>query len=57
MKVTGRSVTNKEREMLTNIANHLGADNVAIGYMSFTDGWKMVARFYDGDDFKDWILF
>lgn len=57
MRITGRSVTDKDRKMLTDIANRLGADNVVIGYKRFMDGWRMVARFYDGDDFIDWILF
>jgi hypothetical protein len=47
----------RKGKMLTDIANRLGANSVEIGYMRFMDGWRIVARFYDGDDFKDWILF
>lgn len=61
MRITGRSVTDKERTMLTQKADSLGADEVAIGFEQFYDGygfrWKMVARFIKQGKVIDWISF
>lgn len=59
MRITGRSVTNKERERLTKMAEELGADEVTVGVMEAYDGyksvWRMVARFFkDGKELR-WI--
>lgn len=59
MRITGRSVTDKERAMLTQMAERRGADEISIGYMDFYDGyntrWKMVARFIKQGKVIDWI--
>ncbi len=61
MRITGRAITDKERAMLTEMANAKGADEVTIGFMDFYDGynthWKTVARFIKNDRVIDWITF
>lgn len=61
MRITGRAVTDKERNMLTELAESKGADEVTIGYMDFYDGynirWKMVARFLKNNKIIDWVSF
>lgn len=55
MRITGRSVTNKEREVLIKMADDRGADEVTIGFMTFNTCWKMVARFIKDGRVIDWI--
>lgn len=58
MRITGRSVTDKERKMLTQIAVELDADEVTIGVMQAYDGyksvWRRVARFFKDGKLVKW---
>ena len=59
MRITGRSVTDKERKMLTQIAVEFGADEVTVGVMEAYDGyksvWRTVARFFKEGKLIKWI--
>lgn len=55
MKIMGESVTEKERERITKIAEEFGADEVTVGFMEFYDGWRMVVRFFKAGKLLQWI--
>lgn len=59
MRITGRSVTDKERKRLAEMAEELGADEVTIGIMDAYDGyktvWRTVARFFKDGQLIKWI--
>lgn len=59
MRITGRSLTDKERTKVTKIAEEIGADEITIGVMEAYDGyktrWRTVARFFKDDKEIKWI--
>lgn len=59
MRITGRSVTDKERTKLSKIAKEIGADEITIGVMEAYDGfkpvWRTVARFFKDGKLIRWI--
>lgn len=56
MKITGRAVTQKERDRLMGFVGVSGADEIAIGYMKMEDErYYPVARFFKEDKFLFYI--
>ena len=58
IKITGRAVTQKEREWLNGFAGESGADEITIGYMKMEDEtWDYVARFFKEDKLLFYVPF
>lgn len=52
MNITGRAITEKERQRLMGFVGVSGADEIAIGHMKMEDGkYYPVARFFQKDKF------